>query len=268
MATKKAVAKKKTTGTAMMTQADAEKAWAAEAELESARIKAAGGNILSFKDGTFSYKGASLGNELSCVILGFSFENRWYGEDFNPASPVPPACFALSVEEDDMKPHEDAPEKQSNTCAECDLNQWGSSKRGTGKACSNRIRIALVHADDISENLSAAEIVVLNIPPTSLAGLRKHAKGCEAMVKRPLRGVVTHLKAGEGEDSKRILFSVQDKLEARHKTLIDAKAEEAGEILLQGYDYSGYVPLNKRAKSKPVRGGGKAAPKAKSKFRR
>lgn len=263
MATKKVATKKKSPGTALMTEADAEKAWAAEAEFESARIKAAGGNVLSFKDGTFTYKGASLGKDLSCVILGFAFENRWYGDDYDPSSPIPPACFALSNEEDDMKPHEIAPEKQSNTCAECDLNQWGSSARGRGKACSNRIRIALIHADDITENLANAEMAVLNIPPTSLAGLRKHAKGCEAMFKRPLRGIITHMKAGEGEDSKRILFSSEEKLAVKYKMMIDAKAEEAGETLLHPYDYTGYVPLTKRAKAKA-----KPKVKAKAKFRR
>lgn len=90
--------------------------------------------------------------------------NRYYTKPYDPQNPAPPDCFAISKNLSTMAPHEDAAEKQSKTCAECPMNQFGSAANGKGKACRNTVRLAVAASDATA----SSEPMILTVSPTGL----------------------------------------------------------------------------------------------------
>jgi hypothetical protein len=84
----------------------------------------------------------------------------------------PPDCWSTNG----IVPDAGAPKKQSQTCAGCPNNAWGSAKPrndGTpsrGKACTDHKRLVVVPAGDI-ENKAYGGPMLLLVPPTSLKKL-------------------------------------------------------------------------------------------------
>jgi hypothetical protein len=91
-----------------------------------------------------------------------------YGEgDINP-----PDCWSTNG----IKPDAGVPRRQSETCAGCPHNAFGSAKPradnqpSRGKACTDHKRLAVVPASDI-ENKAYGGPMLLLVPPTSLKKL-------------------------------------------------------------------------------------------------
>jgi hypothetical protein len=131
------------------------------------------GNWLGTANGTLTYKNNVVeGNALDVVILEAQFENALYQGKYNPKSPQPPICYAFGSSPDEMAPHEKCEAPQSDTCAECPHNQWGTGDEGRGKACKNTMRIAAMLGDDTTlknaHTIQEAEIVLAKVPVTSV----------------------------------------------------------------------------------------------------
>lgn len=267
---KKLPAKASAKGKALARPEDLEARFAAEAAQEAERLPTSGGSKLSIRGGEFTYKGASLGESLEVIILGFRYENAWYGGlPYDQENPSIPACFAIAADRIDLKPCKNAPEPQTEEdCSVCEYGQWGSAETGRGKACKDQRRVALMHVSDLeAEDPSDIEIVILNVPPTSVKNFDKYAKGINKLVKRPLYGVVTKLAFDDDSDYEVLTFDHVRKIEVNEIDIIDTKREEADEMLDQEYDPTGYVSIEermsmlnnkKRARPVPVK---KAAPK-------
>lgn len=253
MATKKAVAvKKKAAKQELMSPADMENLYAAQMEKEAGKLPAGTGNMLGIKGGSFKHKGADLGTELEVVILGFVFKNTWYGGmPFNEKEPTIPSCYAIAENEEDLAPHEDAPEPQHEDCATCEFNQFGSDERGTGKACKNTRLLALVAVADLENKPEDIEIVLLSVAPTGLKNFNKYTKGLHKVIKRPLNGVITKLSFDEEADYEMLKFEPVAKVEspATAKLLLQL-TEDAQEMLTQPYDTVNYVKLEDRRRKK------------------
>lgn len=259
----------KKTGTGMMSPKDLENYYAAQAEIESGRLPAGVGNKLSIKGGSFTYRGADLGETIDVVVLGFVFRNEFYGDAYDPENPSIPACYAISADRDGMAPHEDAPEPQHEECDSCELNQFGTAERGRGKACKNIRFLAIISASDLDNSPTDIEIVLLSVPPSSIGAFDKHVKGVNKVLKRPVNGVITRLSFDEGEDFVALKFeTVEGIKDPGHAATIKAKADQAAEMLLMPYDTSNYVPLADREKARKKRPAVKKAPakQATSKF--
>ena len=97
------------------------------------------------------------------VIVDFISANVHYPGAFDKEKPTPPNCFALHKIIDQMAPHPDAPEPQSETCAECPLNKFESGV-GKSKACKNTRKLAIIQENATDES----QIWILTIPPKSL----------------------------------------------------------------------------------------------------
>ena len=111
------------------------------------------------------------GNKLDAVILDFAYVNAYYDKAYNPKELSSPKCFALDRVKDKLAPHKDAEEAQSELCATCPNNEWGSKgDGGNGKACGNKLRVSLIPASDLGKNIADADIVYLMLPPTSVKG--------------------------------------------------------------------------------------------------
>lgn len=84
---------------------------------------------------------------LTCVVLDHTNFNAYYKKAYDPQNPVGPDCFALSKVISDMAPHEQAPEAQNEDCATCPMNKFQSAAQGKGKACRNKVRLAIAPSD-------------------------------------------------------------------------------------------------------------------------
>jgi hypothetical protein len=130
-------------------------------------------NTLKVNAGNFELNGTNLGNSVNVVILDYAYENRWYAGAYEPGHNPSPDCFAVGYDEDTIAPHDNSHTKQADQCFKCEKNQWGSGT-GNAKACSNRIRLALLPADDANvKDMPAAEVYHYTISATSLSGFHK-----------------------------------------------------------------------------------------------
>jgi len=132
-------------------------------------------------------------NELRCIVLASAFENQRYEGAFNPNELTVPVCFALSLEGEDMSPHENSQQKQCDACDDCELNVMGSADIGRGKGCKNIRRLLLVTEDALesAEAMQEAETRMLKVPVTSVKNWAKYVNKLSEEMERPSWGVVT-----------------------------------------------------------------------------
>lgn len=156
----------------------------------SQRIKTRGG-VLQYQDTPVP------GNKLRCVVLCDTFENAFYEGEYDADNPQPPVCYAFGEDDTEMIPHEKAENIQHEDCKSCPNNKWGSAEKGRGKACKNQVRMFLIHADALKKPAGIADSmhVMLNVPPTSLAGWAKHVKDIELLGNKPVYAVITEVGA-------------------------------------------------------------------------
>jgi len=113
-------------------------------------------------------------NALEVVIVGANpgLSKAWYATAWNPdAEPSAPDCYSLEGD----KPHPDSTQPQSDICAGCPQNAWGSriTPQGTKvKACADKKRLAVVSADD-----AGGPIYLLEVTASALKGLNKYNTG-------------------------------------------------------------------------------------------
>lgn len=208
------MAKKKSTGKSVV-------AWDEEfANLAKEASKGADsvgeGKFIRFSGGRMTFDGADIpDNEIRCVIVGWCRNYTYYDPDvrFDPENPDTPICYAFGTEEDEMEPHPNSPEPQSDGCASCPLNEWESGV-GRAKACKNSVRLALIAEDEL-EDIDSAEVVYASVPPTSMKNWMSYlSKELAGKFKRPHWAVVTLLKRVPDDTSQfRITFKVEELIE-------------------------------------------------------
>jgi hypothetical protein len=172
-AAKKTPAAKAATGTALVKWDEVLAAKAKQAAKVVSSIGGGSKNVLSFKGGKLSYQGGNVpGNALNVVVVSAVNENNFFEGRYDPNNPSSPTCYAWGSPDGDdahMKPHEKAPNPQSNECQSCPNNEWGSAETGRGKACKNVVSLAMVSEDALEsvEALQAAEVFYAKLPVTS-----------------------------------------------------------------------------------------------------
>ena len=171
MATKSAATKSKAPGTALVDYKAQLAAMATDVkEVEAGQIA---NPSISFKSGVMTYMGAAIkDNAANVSVVGYALENAYYNKDYDADNPVSPVCFALGTGKKDevMKPHVDSELPQSETCASCKWNVFGSADKGKGKACRNVRRLALIHEAAVevgAKEVATSPIVMAKLSPTS-----------------------------------------------------------------------------------------------------
>jgi hypothetical protein len=198
MATKKVAAKKP--GTTMVRWDEKFAKYAKETKDQVANVGTGGGTSVSFGHGTITVAGNVIKTgKLECVVIGSCALNKWYKTQYNADDKQPPDCYALSVISDDpeMAPHAQATDKQSEKCADCDKNVFGSANTGRGKACGNTIRLGLLTSEDATdaESIAAAELATAGVSPTNR---KYYAEYVDALMEehgRPPWAVVTEVQS-------------------------------------------------------------------------
>lgn len=91
----------------------------------------------------------------------------WYENGWDENSSAPPDCASANG----IMPDQGVPKKQSNVCATCPRNAWGSAPNGgKGKACGDHRRMAIVPLTDL-RNESFGGALLLRCPAASLQDL-------------------------------------------------------------------------------------------------
>lgn len=187
------------------------------------------GQFISTRAGQLSYNGNPVqGNKLDAIVVDAILENCYYKGDFDPDNPAPPVCYAFGRDDKDMHPHEQSPEPQAKSCAECELNEFGTADRGKGKACKNIRRLALLPAQPLdAEALEKAEIAYLKTPVTSVKGWAAYVRTLDALRKRPPIGVVTEISTvADPKSQYKVLFNHKLDLPAAPLEAVFARLEE------------------------------------------
>lgn len=174
-----------------------------------------GGRFFGLRAGQLTFDDATFpGNQIAVVIMDHVFENIFYEGSFDPDAKNPPTCYAFGRDATTMGPPDTVDEhdeftRQSDICANCVQNEWGSAEKGKGKACSNRRRLALVSAgtyvpqgrnggfelelEDDASHFAKADVAYIKIPVTSVKGFQQYVKQISEQFGRPLHGVVTRI---------------------------------------------------------------------------
>lgn len=129
---------------------------------------------LSIQGARYKVEGKLIGNEgirFDAIIVQILPVNLFFKTKFDPATPTPPDCFSYGG----VTPDPSVATKESDTCAGCPQNQYGSAKDATtglakkGKACANTNRLVL--------KVEGVELpVLLSLPPTSTKAFNQYLK--------------------------------------------------------------------------------------------
>ena len=110
---------------------------------------------------------------IDVVIVGSNprLSKTWYAKAWDKDSePTAPDCFSL----DGVSPDPQSTSPQSDLCASCPQNAWGSKVTPTGqqiKACADKKRVAVVSADD-----GTGPVYLLEVTPAALKGFNAYVK--------------------------------------------------------------------------------------------
>ena len=200
-----------------------------------------GGTSVKFGPGTITIAGGALpGGKLNCIILGAAFLNTWYGgKSYDSDDPQPPECYAMNEDAEDIAPHDDATNRQSDTCATCEQNVFGSAGTGRGKACGNNKRLAFITAKDAedADNINGAEVATARISPTNLKAWAGYVRMLTDDHGRPPWAVVTEISSHPDNKTQiRLEFRLVELIEDDDTlNALEKKLTKVPEILLQPY---------------------------------
>lgn len=158
---------------------------AAEAE------KSAGMNFLKFKGGIYAGKTQIKDNQVDLVVLDAVGVNELYEGDYDPDKLEAPACYAIGRDDATMKPHPKVKAPKCESCAACPFNQWGSGKKGKGKACKNTKRIATIAA---GEHPESEDLYYGKLSVSQIKNWGAYVKSLAGQYQLPPFAVVTRIK--------------------------------------------------------------------------
>lgn len=154
---------------------------------------------------------------LSVIIVGANphLSKTWYEATYNPDSePAMPDCFSL----DGIRPTSDSKKQQSDQCANCGQNVWGSKITPQGqkvKACADKKRLAVVSADD-----PGGPIYLLEVTPAALKNLNSYHKEL-SMRGIPAEIVVTKVGFDSNASFPKLTFEFQDFITEETQGIVD-----------------------------------------------
>jgi len=139
---------------------------------------------------------------LDVVILraGQGVSKVFYSTRYTDGNDDAPACFS----NDGIRPDPSAEEKQSDTCATCPHNVFGTAVgedgSGKGKRCGDFKRLAVAAASSLEDPL------LLRIPPASLRNLTEYSKMLATRNVRDYAVVVTRLSFDHDAATPKVKF--------------------------------------------------------------
>lgn len=247
----KAVAKKSSTGTALVSYREQ---LAALAEQESDRALSIGGgtNSIRLSKGKFRYRGEDLGETLDFVCVDFVKCRNYFDEEYDEDNPTPPACFALSPSGKNMVPHGTSPKKQGDDCDGCWANEFETDRRGRGKACRESYLLGTVHPDELEALAEGGDVEVayLRVPPTSLAAWDSFMVKRNKVFKLPALAFIVQASFDEDVDYQKLEFEELGRVGEDYLPALIELRETVHEVLMTPPDVSNYGKKKKKTSKK------------------
>jgi hypothetical protein len=233
-------------------------AFSDELEDLKSRLATPSGDKIKISNKQFKLPSGDILDFLDVVIVDFVHYNTYYAGAYDPNNIVPPNCFALSVETKGQVPSPNAPEAQAEACQGCWANEFGSS--GKGKACQNRVLMAVLPADATNDTPFA----ILDISPTAVKGFSTYVSNVARTIQRPPYGVITHVECNPATKHDVAIFSdpqpidMDDEDNVAFIAMVRSRRQEARDRLMTEPDVSAFTAANAPAK----KGGALKAPAA------
>jgi hypothetical protein len=100
-----------------------------------------------------------------------------------------------------MAPPADLESKESDSCATCWANAFGTAERGKGKACKNNVRLVVLPTIGEVEDIDFAKVAGarISVPPTSLKNWSGYANKIIEGLHVPLFAVITSIETEPAE---------------------------------------------------------------------
>lgn len=171
--------------------AEIREALAADIAADIGRIGSTGGKdiIRVTNRKTFELPNGDSVDELEAIVVHFVYRNKYYLSAYNAKKPESPACFSISESASAMIPSDNSPLKQSEACAVCQQNQFGSAQSGQGKACKNTVLLAVLPTDATDDT----PIWLLEASPTAIKHFNSYVTKVARTAKVPVHAVVTKI---------------------------------------------------------------------------
>jgi hypothetical protein len=187
----------------------------------------------------FALPNGQEGEEIEVAIIDFVSANLYYESGFDRDNPQPPGCFAVGPEPSLLTPVDESPDKQSDTCAACPNNQFGSA--GKGKACKNTRLLAVTPISDEGYE-GDAPIWILSVPPTSIKAFDAYVFKLSTKQKTLPIGLVTRISLNDTVTYVAPLFEAVRPLDDQELANVFPLREEAMTRLMAVPDFSGFDP--------------------------
>lgn len=214
-----------------------------DAQEEAERTPVGSGNRISLrKNGQFAFQGADIGESIDVIIVDHVALKTYYEEDYDEDNPTPPTCFAMKPSAKNIAPHADSPDAQSETCADCWANEWASGRR-RGKACADKNRLAVLHADDLGD------LVELIVPVTSGAAFNKYVGGLTKAAGVPSYAAVTRMTMDDHADHQLLIFEFVEEADEDQLAAAMSMRKQAREMCMEPFDTTGHEEASSRKKS-------------------
>jgi hypothetical protein len=162
--------------------------------------------------------------------------NAWYDRGYVEGEAVPPACFAIGPDPEELVPSEKSPVRQADSCAECAFNEWGS--KGKGKMCGNHRVLAVVEDSDDPK----APIMTLKVSPTGIRYWDAHVADCFAANPAGPIAAVTEIYFDEDSDYPSLRFCSPEPSVNENVALHVTRQSVAADKLAREPDVSQYEP--------------------------
>jgi hypothetical protein len=263
MATKKAAAK-----TTALTKWQEKFAGYAKQDQDQLKGIGTGGRSIKFGRGKINIGDTVIKDgRIEVVILGYCAHNRFFKGKYNAAESAPPVCYSFSnvFNDEDMKPHAAAAEKQHEDCASCPNNACGSAETGRGKACQNTARLGLLLSDDLKDGpaTSAAELANANVSPTNLKHLKAYVDRLAEDHECPTWAAVTEIIGHDDPETQiKLEFKLVDLItDDEVLTALEKRFLKIQDVLQVPYQTAAEKPTTTAGRSQKFAGNKKATRK-------
>lgn len=221
------------------------------------------GAFISTRGGVLTFGEEALpGNQMCVIVLDAVQERTYYTEGYDPSREValPPVCYAFKrpEDEDEMAPHPSMQadltyfQPQNDICRTCPMNDWGTSDKGRGKACTERRRLALIpagyytpvrgsrdfdlHFIEDPDHYASADIAFLKLPVTSVKDWARYVTQLGSSLRRPPLAVATRIYLEPDPKTQfRVKFEMIEELPDTMFEVIMKRHEEAKASIIFGY---------------------------------
>lgn len=181
----------------------------------------------------FTAPDQSEGKTLEVVVIDYTMVHSYFTTQYDPDDIQPPVCHANNRIFQELAPVEGCPEPQSDTCAVCPQNRFGSAANGKAKACRNYRLLAIVPAG----NIDGAPIWTFSVAPTST---RRWDDYVRDLMKDNLTPMFAKTKIGfeVHKTYAKPTFELMEPMSEEETAVAIARLEEARNVIDQLPDWS------------------------------